>query len=161
MAASEGKKFEEDIKKSIPDYCWYYRFKDGTAGFAGEKNRNVRFQAHNIADNQVMANKYLFILELKSHKGASIPFDCIRPTQLKEMSEIDHKLIKPYFVLNYRDHEKTYAVQAKRLKEFIDTTDRKSIPIGWSRENGIEIIGEKKKVRYRYDLERFFNEIEK
>ena len=76
MAKNEGKQFEEDFKKSIPKGYWFYRFKDGTAGFSGEKNSNVRFQAHNIADCEVMGNKYLFILELKSHKGSSIPFNC-------------------------------------------------------------------------------------
>lgn len=28
--ANPGKKFEEDIKKSVPEWCWIYRFKDGT-----------------------------------------------------------------------------------------------------------------------------------
>ena len=160
MAKNEGKQFEEDFKKSIPKGYWFYRFKDGTAGFSGEKNSNVRFQAHNIADCEVMGNKYLFILELKSHKGSSIPFNCIRATQLKEMSAIDHERVKAYFVFNFRELENTFAVDVQTVKNYIETSERKSIPVKWIIENGIEIKGTKKKVRFRYDLESLFKKIE-
>lgn len=155
-----GKAFEEDIKKSVPDDCWIYRFKDGTANFSGSKNENVRFQAHNICDFMIMAKDNLVLLELKSHAGASIPFSCIRKNQIEEMSKIEHPKIKTYFVLNFRDSEKTYAVSAKDLKEYIENSNRKSIPISWSEENGIEIVGVKKKVRYRYLLAEFLEVLE-
>lgn len=160
MPKNAGKQFEEDIKASIPEGYWLYRFKDGTAGFAGEKNSNVRFQAHNIADYEVMGKKNLFILELKSHKGASIPFNCIRPNQLKEMTDIKHELVKPYFIFNFRDLEITFALEAQTVKKYIETSDRKSIPVKWIKENGIEIKGVKKKVHYRYDLESLFKKLE-
>jgi recombination protein U len=153
MAKNPGKAFEEDIKKSVPDWCWIYRFKDGTANFAGEKNQNVRFQAHNICDFMVMANERLYLLELKSHKGASIPFSCIRPKQLEEMAEITYPNITAFFLLNFRDIERTYAVRAGELKKFIETTDRKSVPIQWCIDQGIEIPSERKRTRFRYDLE--------
>lgn len=155
MAKNKGKMFEEDFKKSVPEWAWCYRFKDGTANFNGSKNENVRFQAHNICDFQVMAYRTLFLFELKSHEGASIPFSCIRANQLEEMSAIYHPDIKAYFVFNFRDIQNTYAVLAADVKEFIETTDRKSIPIKWCIENGIEIKSEKKKVRFRYFLEEF------
>lgn len=158
MPKNEGKKFEENIKKSVPKECWLYRFKDGTGNFAGEKNQNVRFQASNICDFLTMTNEYLFLLELKSHQGSSIGFNCIRDNQLKEMTNIEHKKIKAYFILNFRDKEKTYAIEAKELKEYIETAERKSIPFDWCRQNGIEIESEKKKVHYRYNLEKFFEE---
>lgn len=160
MAKNEGKLFEEDIKKSIPEGYWFYRFKDGTGNFGGTKNENVRFQAHNISDCEVMGKKYLFILELKSHKGASIPFNCIRDTQLKEMSEINHELVKAYFIFNYRDLESTFAIDVQTVKKYIKEADRKSIPIKWAIENGIEITSTKKKIRFKYDLENFFKKIE-
>ena len=74
MAQNEGKRFEEDIKKSVPSEYFYYRFKDGTGNFNGTKNENVRFQAKNICDCEVMTDNYLFLLELKSHLGKSISF---------------------------------------------------------------------------------------
>jgi recombination protein U len=157
MANNEGKRFEEDIKKSVPNWCWIYRFKDGTANFSGAKNENVRFQAHNICDFMVMTIDKLFLLELKSHKGVSIPFNCIRPKQIEEMSGIDHQNIRAFFIFNFRDLEKTYAVKAELVKNYIENSSRKSIPIQFCINQGIEIPGEKKKVRFRYNLERLFN----
>lgn len=157
MAQNEGKKLEEDIKKSVPVECFYYRFKDNAASFSG--GEGTRFASSNIADCMVMTQEYLFILELKSHKGTSLPFTCIRKNQIEEMSKVDHKRIKPYFIFNFRDKEKTYAIEAKRVKEFIDAAERKSIPIKWCEENGTEIENHRKKVRYTYNLEKFFNEV--
>ena len=44
---NEGKKFEEDFKKSVPKNLFYYRFIDGTSAWDGG---NARFQAKNICD---------------------------------------------------------------------------------------------------------------
>lgn len=156
MSSNAGKRFEEDIKKSVPEWCWVYRFKDGTANFSGAKNENVRFQAHNICDFIVMAKDKLFLLELKSHQGASIPFNCIRPKQIEEMASIEHPSIVPFFLLNFRDVEKTYAINASLIKSYIKNSTRKSIPIQFCINKGIEIPGEKKKVRFRYNLEGLF-----
>lgn len=160
MPKNAGKMFEEDFKKSVPKDCWVYRFKDGTANFNGTKNENVRFQAHNICDFQVMTDKCLYLLELKSHAGTSIPFNCIRSTQLKEMTEIEHEKIKSFFIFNFRNigNGGTIAVEAHKVKEYIETAERKSIPFSWCEENGIKIGMQLKKVRWRYDLEKFFNE---
>lgn len=155
-----GKAFEEDLKKSVPEDCFVYRFKDGTANFNGAKNENVRFQAKNICDFMIMTIENLILMELKSHAGVSIPFDCIRNNQIEEMTKIDHPKIKTYFILNFRDLEKTFAIGAKELKEYMEKSPRKSIPYIWCKENGIEIIGTKKKVRYRYDLKKFFDSIQ-
>lgn len=157
MPQNEGKKFEDDFKKSVPQEYWIYRFRDGTGNFGGTKNENVRFQASNICDFEVVTDKYVFLLELKSYKGASISFEGIRDNQIKQMSEIDHEKIKAYFILNFREKEKTFAVEAKKLKEYIENADRGSIPIQWCIDNGIKIDGEKKRTRFRYNLKEFFN----
>jgi len=155
-----GKAFEEDFKKSVPEDCFVYRFKDGTANFNGAKNENVRFQAKNICDFMVMTKEDLVLMELKSHASVSIPFGCIRNNQIEEMSKIEHPKVKTYFILNFRDLEKTFAIGANELKGYMETSQRKSIPFTWCEEHGIEIIGIKKKVRYKYDLEKFFGEMD-
>jgi recombination protein U len=155
-----GKLFEEDIKRSVPEDCFIYRFKDGTANFSGSKNENVRFQAKNICDFMIMTIENLILLELKSHAGIRISFDCIRENQIKQMSEIDHPKIKTYFLFNFRDMEKTYAIEAKKIKEYMETSDRKSFPLTWCEENGIEVLGTKNRTRWRYDLKGFFEEVE-
>jgi recombination protein U len=156
---NEGKLFEKDIKDSIPKECYFYRFKDNAASFSG--GEGTRFTSSNICDCMTVTDEYLFLLELKSHKGVSVGFNCIRKNQIDEMSRIEHKRIKTYFIFNFREKQKTYAIDAKTLKSYMDSTDRKSIPIQWCKENGIEIIGEKKKVRFRYYLKEFFNEVAK
>lgn len=150
---NEGKKFEEDFKKSIPSWCWCYRFRDSAGTWQG--GSKTRFTPSNICDFMVMADK-LFLLELKSHKGSSIPINCIRENQLKQMSEIEKSNIAAYFIFNFRDKEKTYAIKAKEVKSYVEGTQRKSIPISWCEENGIEILSTKKKVRYRYNLTEMF-----
>ena len=157
---NEGKKFEEDFKKSIPEKYFVYRFKDGTANFNGTKNENVRFQAHNICDFEVFAEDKLFLFELKSYKGASIPLSGIRKTQLEEMLKAsNYKNIEPYFMFNFRPLQKIYAVRVQNVQDFIKKAERKSIPVKWCIENGIEIEGVKKKVRFRYELENFFRQL--
>ncbi|MDU1053336.1 Holliday junction resolvase RecU [Clostridium baratii] len=154
---NEGKRFEEDFKKSIPEWCWCNRYKDGTANFGGTKNENVRFQAHNICDFEVLAEDKLFLLELKSYNGASIPLSGIRKTQLEEMLKAnEYKNIRPYFMFNFRSLQKIYAVKVENVQKFVTKAERKSIPVKWCIENGIELEGIKKKVRFKYNLEDFF-----
>ena len=155
---NEGKKFEEDFKKSIPEWCWCNRYKDGTANFRGEKNENVRFQANNICDFEIMAKDKLFLLELKSYNGVSIPLSGIRKNQLKGMLKAsEYKNIRQYFLLNFRAVQRTYAVKVQILYKFIKTCQRKSIPVKWCIENGIEIESEQKRTRFKYNLEKLFS----
>ncbi|MBY0756530.1 Holliday junction resolvase RecU [Clostridium sardiniense] len=157
---NEGKRFEEDFKKSVPEKYFIYRFKDGTANFKGTKNENVRFQAHNICDFQVVTENKVFLLELKSYNGVSIPLSGIRKTQLEEMLKAsNYKNIEPYFMFNFRPLQKVYAVKVENVQAFIEKAERKSIPVRWCIENGIEIDGIKKKVRFKYNLESFFRNI--
>ena len=48
---NEGKLFEDDFKSSVPDTCWFYRFKDNAASFA--EGSKTRFTSHNICDFEV------------------------------------------------------------------------------------------------------------
>jgi recombination protein U len=156
-----GKKFEGDVKESIlknTNY-FYYRLRDGTGNFAGDKNENVRFQASNMCDCLVMTLKNLFFLELKSYSGKRIPFEGIRKSQIKDMSRIDHEKVRAFFIFNFRDENFTCALSAKEVKKYMLTSSRKSFPIDWCKENGIEIKGYKKISRYYYDMDAFFNRI--
>lgn len=158
MAKNIGKIFEEEFKNSVSKEHWYYRFKDGTAAYNKDiENKKIRFQAKNICDCQVMANDKLFLLELKNTKGYSLPLSNIKSNQVEGLSGINHKNIEAYFIICFRDKEKCYAVQAMKIKEFIESEKRKSIPVDWCKGNGIEIPMIKKKVRYKYDLDILFN----
>ena len=158
MAKSAGKIFEEDIKASFPPDFYIERYKDDTAGFKGVANP---------ADFRLYKYPLTFLLELKSHKGKSIPLDKIRNSQLKGM-----KKATPYtgvycgFLINYRDLEETYYITFEDLtRDFyiindkgdfeVKPDERKSVPVEWCREVGVRIDQKKKRVRYTYDLSRW------
>lgn len=159
MAKNAGKQFEEDIKASIPktQNFFYYRFIDNAASFSG--GDNVRFVSHNLCDCMTMTKDKLYLMELKSHKGASLPLSAIRKNQIDGMARVNHPMIRAIFIINFRDKEKTYAIDADKLQEFIQHTERKSIPLSFLEEAGTEIEAHKKKVHYRYDLEKLFENL--
>jgi recombination protein U len=155
---NEGKKFEQDFIRSVPETVFKYRFKDGTAGW-GEQDK-TRFQAPNICDFLLFDGR-LWLLELKSHKGKSIPFSCIRENQLTELSKAEiFDGIIPGFVFNFRDIAKTYFLHIRHAYYYYHHADRKSFPLDFVQEYGQEIRAELKKVRYRYDVQGFLMESE-
>ncbi|HYE12215.1 MAG TPA: Holliday junction resolvase RecU [Patescibacteria group bacterium] len=161
---NSGKLFERDFKDSIPKELFFYRLRDGTASFGGSSD-NVRFQASNICDcvlfDNRTQNRKLLLLELKSHKGKSIPLSCIRPNQMIELAKANMcKGVYPGIIFNFRDAAETYFVMIDEIASFTALTERKSIPINWIREKGIHIPQQLKKVRYRYDIETFLERLE-
>lgn len=154
---NQGKLFENDFIKSVPDTVFHYRFKDGTAAWG--EGEGTRFQAQNICDF-LLFDRRLLLLELKSHKGKSIPFTCIRENQLTELSKADnYSNIIPGLIFNFRDIGKTYFVHIRHAYYYYYHADRKSFPLEWVQENGIEIRSELKKVHYRYYVDEFLKEI--
>ena len=154
MPTNLGKVFEAEIKASIPSDFYIERYKDDTSGFYGVSNP---------ADYRLYKYPLTFLLELKTHKGKSIPLAKIRDNQVQGMYRASqHKGIYGGFILNYRDLEETYYIAVDQMVSFITSQERKSIPVEWCRDNGIRITQKKKRVRYSYDLAewlgRYFNE---
>lgn len=150
MAKNIGKVLEEEFKASIPREYFYYRLKDSSGAWSG--GDKTRFTPSNICDCIVFANDKLYFIEIKNTMGTSLPFGNIKKNQLEGMSKINHEGIKAYFIICYRTKEKCYAVEATKVKEFIEKSKRKSIPVSFCEENGLEIKMQKKKVRYKLDL---------
>lgn len=144
-----GKVFEQEFKDSIsPDY-YLYRLKDDTSGFYGVSNP---------CDYILFRSPNLFLVELKTHKGKSIPLAKIRENQIQGMSKaVQYDGVYGGFLINFRDLEETYYVSVQEVINFIQTEKRKSIPVGWCRDHGIQIPQVKKRVRYRYDLENWLS----
>lgn len=155
----EGKKFEEDLKNSIPPDFFTERYKDDTAGFKGVANP---------ADYRLYKYPLTFLIELKSHKGKSLPLVKIRPNQIKGLYKASHyRGIYAGFIINFRDLEETYYISVdevfSKYYEFDDKGDpviktsagRKSIPVEWCREYGVRIEQTKKRVRYSYNLSKW------
>lgn len=144
MAKDAGKVFEQDIKSSIPEDFYTERYKDDTAGFYGVSNP---------ADFRLYKYPYTFLIECKSHKGKSLPLAKIRDNQIKGMYEaVQYKGIYAGFLINFREMEETYYITVQQVVDFINSAERKSIPVEWCRENGVRIEQQKKRVRYSYNL---------
>lgn len=156
-----GKIFEKSFRKSIPDsenvYC--YRLKDGTASWNMGNSENVRFQAENIADFFLFYDKYLLILELKSHRGKSLPLNKVRSNQIKEMTEASKKLgVIPFLIVFFSDIERCFALRINTFNDFAKNNDRKSIPLSFFEEEAIEIGVKKLKTNYKFDINSFLEE---
>jgi recombination protein U len=156
---NEGKKFEQDLKTSIGDSTrlFYMRLKDSAGAWQGTTDK-TRFTSSNACDCILHFEGVLFLAELKSHKGKSIPFKCFRESQLKELDKLRFRTEEVAIaILNFRDVEETYIVYFADIIDFIEESKkngtRKSIPLEWVSELGYIIPQKLKKVRYTYDVE--------
>ncbi len=153
-----GKRFENNFKKSVPSNIFYYRFKDGTASW--DKGSLTRFQQKNICDCELFDGSRLYLFELKSIKGKSIPFNNIRENQLKELSEAQKfKNIIAGIVIEFNELDRAFFIDIKNVIEFMNTSDRKSIPLDYLEIEGIEIEVTKKKVNCNFNIRKLLNKI--
>lgn len=140
-----GKTFEQEFKECVPPDYYLYRLKDDTSGFYGVSNP---------CDYILFRSPYLFMVELKTHKGKSIPIAKIRPNQIQGMEKATHyEGVYGGFLINFRELEETYYITVQDVIQFTQAEERKSIPVEWCRDHGVKIEQKKKRVRYSYDLE--------
>ena len=126
-----------------------------SSGAWGEGEK-TRFTPSNIADCIVFNGTYLYFIELKNIMSTSLPFKNIKASQLKGLTEISNDKVKAFFIICFRNKERCFSVEAKKVKNFIDADIRKSIPLDWCIENGQEIPMVKKRTRYNLDLTELF-----
>lgn len=151
--ANEGKKFEEDFRKSIPAGFYIYKLKDA-GGWSNASN--TRFTISNMCDFIMYSKPTLYLLELKSTKGKSLPFSNIKDNQVKELLAASNtEGIQAGLVINLRSVNETYYLSIKDFKKYVETTERKSISLDYLRNEGILIEQELKKTRYRYNIKEF------
>ena len=160
---NQGKIFENSFKASIPDSNFYLRLKDSPATW-GTVNEKARFTPSNACDCILHFEGVLFLAELKSHKGKSIPFSCFRDNQLKELAKVScRKDEVAIAIFNFRDVAETYIVFMDNVIEFIETNNltgnRKSIPLEWCRQIGMPMNQTLKKVNYSYAVEPAFKHL--
>ena len=67
------------------------------------------------------------------------------------MYEEGHKEgVEAYFILNFRDLNKTFGVSAELIYSFYQKSERKNIDYGWCKDNGLFIAGKLKRTRYKF-----------
>lgn len=161
IAQNAGKMFESDIKASIPDRCWMYRLRDNASSFAG--GANTRFTSSNICDYILFDDitKTLFLIECKSTKGTSIPLTMIRDNQKKGLVEASRHCLVAGLLLNFRnENNDTFFIIIDNYLDMIERIGKKSFNIKDLMDYGaIRVDCEKKRSRWRYNIEEFVKEM--
>lgn len=147
---NNGKIFESNFKKSIPDDVYFYRYKDGTANWGD--GSYTRFQASNKCDCELFYNGSLYNFELKSHKKKSIPLNCFRQNQIEELNYASKFGIYCGFVVEFSDLKKYYYLSVQKYLEFKKNNERLSIPISYFETETIEIRHKIKRIHPVLDI---------
>lgn len=102
-------------------------------------------------------SRTLYLLELKSTKGTSIPYTMIRKNQIDGLDEADNHMLVAGFIFNFREKDNaTYFMTIENFIVMQNSTTKKSFNIEDLNNYGALLIqNEKKRTRYHYDLERF------
>lgn len=160
----KGKDFEQDFAKSKPSNVFVHRIRD-LVMFAGSSS---------ICDYIVYKHPKLFLLELKSHKGQSIPIkekyykDGKKAGELQSYGVISRKQLEGLydiycnpmmqgvecgFIFNFREKCSTFYIPVEKVWNFIKDPNRSrsSIPMDWCQQHGVRVPQRKKISRYTYD----------
>lgn len=152
---NSGKMFEKDFENSCPK------------GVFIERVRDLLYMRGSSSDKDYIVYKYpkLFLFELKSHKGKSIPIkEVYKNGKLKSYGVISVKQleglnqyrgredIKAGFIFNFREYYSTYFISVDKVYDFVKNGERASIPIEWCDTYGVRIPQTKKRVRWNYDF---------
>lgn len=167
MARSVGKIFEDDIKKSVPNYALIIRLPDSAQSFY--KNENLRFSKKNPFDF-IFWNPFsltFYSLELKTVKGVSISFERtdtdtgeIHFHQIKGLETIS-KIQGTVcgFIIEFRKIHKTIFININDFLKLINLIDKKSFRLSDLDKYNIKYVIIPQvllKTHYRYDIENFF-----
>ena len=155
MARNAGKVFEDDFKASIPEEVYFLRLHDSSIGFDIEHSTQ-RFSLKSPFDTILCYEGQMYAFELKSHRGKIISFHGsrapIKRIQVVRLTEASAAGAIAGMILNFRDYEETYFIQADEFLHFMDTCGKKSVNLSDAREMGIRIPEQKKITHSSYDI---------
>ena len=88
-----------------------------------------------------------------------MPLNKVRSNQVKEMTEASKKLgVIPFLIVFFSDIERCFALRINTFNDFVENSDRKSIPLSFFEEKAIEIDVKKLKTNYKFDINSFLEE---
>lgn len=155
---NNGKRFEENIKKSVPENWFYYRLRDNQNNW--NRGTGIRFAITNMCDCIIFDGKNLLLAELKNTKGKSLPFTRIRKNQLEELLLQEYKdNCKPCLLINFEDLEECYYMPIALISEFIRKGERKSISVDECRTFGLRVESKKLRSNSKYNIKKLFEDI--
>ncbi len=160
-----GKVMEQQFRKSakkVPG-LFFYRLRDGTASFyGGAQDNRIRFQQRNIADVVMFQTPVMYLLELKTHNGASLPLTAIRENNLKDLADAaQYSNMVSGLIVDFPERGRAYFADARAVQRFMRSQERKSIPILWFDLNGILIESRTLQVNRVYDVRGFVDQMNK
>lgn len=168
---NSGKRFEDNFKKSVPNYCFCNRLKDSSQSFIDSGLSSFSWQ--NPCDFFLFDTKHriFYAIELKSSKQKYITFEnideekpkpkMIHKNQILSLIEIGkYENIITGFFFNFRDEEnnmeRTYFQNIDMFMKMYRNIGKWSFnEIDLLLYGGIKINGEKLKVNYRWNLDEF------
>ena len=164
----DGKLFEEQWKRSIPEDVYYLRLKDNPSSF-GKDSSFVRFTLNNPFDCLVFYNGFLFPLELKSTSSKSISIQTkkeekgkmIKINQIEGLSKSNkYENIFSGFLFDFRESEKTFWMGINDFLRFQEENNKKSInEKDIIKYNAIDVEKEKKKTRYVFSVKKLIEDV--
>lgn len=169
-----GKVFEEDFKKSINPKHLAHRLRDSAQSF--KRSKDTSFAWDNECDFFIhdVDNRILWCVECKStkYKSMSIQIDendnknsMIKRHQIDSLTDFaTHMYTIPCFIMNFRDedtnNQRTYYMHIDDFNKFLMSTTKKSInEIDIIMNGGIKIDGNKKRIRYSWDIDYLMNQV--
>jgi recombination protein U len=153
-----GKVFEQEFKESTSENVYFLRLKDTYM----QNNQFGKGASSNPCDNIMYKYPNMFLIELKSTKGTSFSFSekIIKKNQILQLHKAKtYDGIVAGFIFNFRRYEKTYFVDINKFIEFKDTCGKKSINEKDCQSIGLLIEQELKRTKYKYNVEKFVNEV--
>jgi penicillin-binding protein-related factor A (putative recombinase) len=169
---NHGKLFEEDMKSSAKEQnIFFYRVKDVPPTLL-KPNARV---SKNDFDSFIYRKPNLFPIEFKSTQNKSVSFEekIIKSHQIEALKEaVEYDGLIAGFIFNFREYENaTYFVHIndflayKNIAEnelentYKSKINKSSIPLDICKEIGVEVRNVKKKVRYRYYINKLLDEL--
>lgn len=172
-AQSEGKKFEAQFTKSIPDHVLVKRLNDNASAWSG--GNNTRFASNNECDFILFDDhtRTFYGLELKTTKEKSLTFwrEDLEEENKKKSFQIRkcqilglQKWSKHFgvfgFIINFRSYDnRTFFILIDEFIDYTSTLNKKSINIDdVLKMNPIEIENKIVRTNYKYNIEKFLIE---
>ena len=132
-----GKLFEKQFKQSCK--CagfWTQRITDNTY----RTKYGVRSKS-TPADFIIATNEQVWLVECKAVKGKSLPFNRLEEHQIKSLTEFDKGFRRGVIAINMygdrRKFNKLFLLDIVSYTNYIETCDRKSLPLAWLEENAV------------------------
>lgn len=164
LSMNSGKIFENDFKKSAPDWLLVYRLPDAAQSFG--RSNNLRFSRKNPFDFLLWDSigRNLFAVELKTVSGKSISFERSKEESkeihyhqiigLKEWSRYKNTICG--FIIEFRAIEKTVFLKIEDFLRLISIITKKSFTIQDLEEHNIPYLVVpqcKLRTHYKYDVD--------